>query len=62
MENTSALGTFGKKAIAWIVLVAAALLALKLVFSAVMGFITMLVTIALVVGAVMAVMWALRRL
>ncbi|MGI8778587.1 MAG: hypothetical protein ACR2L8_00190 [Solirubrobacteraceae bacterium] len=62
MQNTSVLGTFGKRAVAWIVIVGAAILALKLIVGAVLGFVTMLLTIALVVAAVAAVIWALRRL
>jgi hypothetical protein len=68
MENTpaqrpsSAVGTLGKKVIAWLVVAAAAIIALKLIIGAVMGFVTFILTIVLVVGVVMGVIWALRHL
>jgi hypothetical protein len=68
MENSpaqrsgSAVGTLGKKVVAWLVVAAAAVIALKLIIGAVMGFVTFLLTIVLVVGVIMAVMWALRHL
>ena len=61
-ENTSTLGSLGKKALAWIVLIAAALVAFKIIAGAVIGLVTMLFTIALVVAVVCAVVWALRRI
>jgi hypothetical protein len=68
MENTpaqrpsSAVGTLGKKVVAWLVVAAAAIIALKLIIGAVMGFVTFVLTIVLVVGVVMGVIWALRHL
>jgi hypothetical protein len=68
MENTpvqrgpSAVGTLGKKVVAWLVVAAAAIIALKLIIGAVMGFVTFVFTIVLVVGVVMGVIWALRHL
>lgn len=59
MENTASLG---KRAVAWIVVIAAALLALKLIAGAVIGLITLVFTVVLIVGVVLAVMWALRHL
>jgi hypothetical protein len=59
MENTAPLG---KRVIAWIVVIVAALLALKLIAGAVIGLVALILTIALIVAAVMAVMWALRHL
>ena len=61
MQN-SALGNLGKRVIAWIVIAAVAILALKLVIGAVFGFITMILTLALIAVAIVAVTWALRRL
>jgi hypothetical protein len=61
-RSDSAVGTLGKKVIAWLVVAAAAIIALKLVIGAVMGFVTFLLTIVLVVGVIMAVVWALRHL
>ena len=60
--NDSALGTLGKRVIAWILLVAAALLVLKLAIGAVMGFLTMVLGIAVIAAIGAAVIWALRHL
>ena len=68
MENTpaqrsgSAVGTLGKKVVAWLVVAAAAIIALKLIIGAVMGIVTFVLTIVLVVAVIVAVMWALRHL
>ncbi len=59
MENTASLG---KRAVAWTVVIVAALLALKLIAGAVIGLVALLLTIAVIVAVVMAVMWALRHL
>jgi hypothetical protein len=61
MEN-SALGTLGKRVVAWIVIAAVAILALKLIVGAVFGFITMIITLALIAVAIIGVLWALRHL
>jgi hypothetical protein len=61
MEN-SALGTLGKRVVAWIVIAAVAILALKLIIGAVFGFITMIITLALIAVAIVGVLWALRHL
>jgi hypothetical protein len=61
MEN-SALGTLGKRVVAWIVIAAVAILALKLMVGAVFGFITMIITLALIAVAIIGVLWALRHL
>jgi hypothetical protein len=65
MENTSTpstFGSFGKRVIAWVVIAAALILALKLIVSAVLGFVMLLFTIALVVVVIGGVLWALRHL
>ena len=62
VEKPSVLGTLGKRAIAWIIVIAALVLAVKLIIGAVLGFVTFLLTIALVVVVGAAVIWALRRL
>ena len=62
MENSSALGSIGKRVLAWIVVAAAAIIALKLVIGAVVGFVTFLFTIALLLAVGAAVIWALRHL
>jgi len=61
MEN-SALGSLGKRLIAWIVLILGVLLALKLVLGVLIGLASALVTIVMVAGVILAVLWALRRL
>ena len=61
MQN-SALGTLGKRVVAWIVIAAVAVLAIKLIVGAVFGFITMIFTLALIAVAIVGVLWALRHL
>jgi hypothetical protein len=61
MQN-SALGTLGKRVVAWVVIAAVAILALKLIIGAVFGFFTMIVTLALIAAAIVGVLWALRHL
>jgi hypothetical protein len=61
MEN-SALGTLGKRVVAWIVIAAVAVLAIKLIVGAIFGFVTMIFTLVLIAAAIMAVLWAVRRL
>jgi hypothetical protein len=63
MENTSStFGDLGKKAIAWIVLIAAVIIALKIIVGSVIGFLTMIFGLVVVVGLLIAVFWALRHL
>lgn len=62
MENEpSAFGAFGRRLVAWIVLIAVAVIALKIVFGVVAGIVTALFWSALLVGLVVAAVWALRR-
>ena len=61
MQN-SALGTLGKRVLAWVVVAAVAILPIKLIIGAVFGLITMLFTLALIAAAIVGVMWALRHL
>jgi hypothetical protein len=61
MEN-SALGNLGKRVLAWIVIAVVVVLAIKLIFGAVVGFVTMIFTLALIAAAVMGVIWALRHI
>ena len=61
MQN-SALGTLGKRVLAWIVIAAVVILAIKLIIGAVFGFITMIFTLALIAAAIVGVMWAVRHL
>ena len=64
MENSgsSALGNLGRRVLAWIVIAAVVVLAIKLIFGAVVGLITMLFTLALIAVAVVGVIWALRHI
>ena len=61
-RGSSAVGTLGKRVVAWLVLAVAAIIALKLVIGAVMGFVVFVLTIVAVVACIVAVVWALRRL
>jgi hypothetical protein len=61
MEN-SAGSSLGKRLLAWVVLIAVGLIALKLVVGVLVGLAAAVVTIALIVAVVMAVLWALRHI
>jgi hypothetical protein len=61
MQN-SALGNLGRRVLAWIVIAVVAVLAIKLIVGAVFGFITMILTLALIAAAIVGVLWALRHL
>jgi hypothetical protein len=61
MQN-SALGNLGKRVLAWIVIAAVVVLAIKLIFGAIVGFVTMIFTLALIAVAVVGVIWALRHI
>ena len=58
----TAIGEFGRRLVAWAVLVLAAILVLKLFAGVVIGFFQMIVTIVLVLAIGATVIWALRRL
>jgi hypothetical protein len=61
MEN-SALGNLGRRVLAWIIIAAVVVLAIKLIFGAVIGFFTFLITLVLIAAAVVGVLWALRHI
>jgi hypothetical protein len=61
MEN-SALGNLGRRILAWIIVAAVAVLAIKLIVGAVFGFITMIITLAVIAAAIVGVLWAMRHL
>jgi hypothetical protein len=61
MQN-SMLGTLGKRAVAWIVLILAGLLALKLVAAIFFGIVQAIFMVILVMAAAVGVVWALRHL
>jgi hypothetical protein len=61
-ENTSTLGSLGRRAIAWIIIAAVAVLLVKLLIGTVVGIVTTLLTLVLVVAGIAAIVWAVRRL
>jgi hypothetical protein len=61
MEH-SAFGTLGRRLVAWIVLIAIAIVALKIVFGIVAGIVTTILWTALLAGVVVAALWAVKRL
>ena len=61
-ENTSTLGTLGKRVIAWIVIAVVAVLLVKLLIGTVVGIVTTLLTLVLVAAAIAAIVWAVRGL
>jgi flagellar biosynthesis protein FliQ len=62
MHNESTLGSLGRRALAWVVLILAALLLLKLVVGVFIGLVAAVMTIVLVVALGLAVVWALHRI
>ncbi|HWK29284.1 MAG TPA: hypothetical protein VNS09_22160 [Solirubrobacter sp.] len=62
MGNSSALGTFARKAIAWLIVIAAAILLFKFVIVALAGFIQLVFGLVLLALVAWAVLWALKRL
>jgi divalent metal cation (Fe/Co/Zn/Cd) transporter len=60
MDDTA--GSLGRRALAWVIIIAVAIIALKLAFGIVFGFLQMLISVALLVVVVMSVLWALRHI
>jgi hypothetical protein len=60
MEN-SALGVLGKRIVAWIVIVAVVLLALKLAVGLVVGLMQAVFVMILAVAAIAGLVWAFRH-
>ena len=58
MGNSSAFGSFARKALAWAIVAVVAILLLKFVVAAVMGVLTMVFGLVIIA----AVIWAVRRL
>jgi uncharacterized membrane protein YphA (DoxX/SURF4 family) len=56
------LATLGKRAVAYLVLIAVAIVALKVVGAIVIGLFTTVITVALLVALAVAAIWAGRRL
>ena len=63
MEHSepSFFGTLARRAVAWIVLLAVAVIALKIVFGIVAGLVMAIFWAAVIVALVVAVVWALKR-
>jgi hypothetical protein len=60
-SEPSAFGTFARRIVAWIVLLAIAVIALKIVFGIVAGIVMAIFWAAVVAALVVAAVWALRR-
>jgi hypothetical protein len=60
-KEPSAFGAFGRRLVAWIVLIAIAVIALKVVFGVVAGIVTALFWAALLVALAVGAVWALRH-
>jgi hypothetical protein len=60
--NESVFGSIARRAIAWLVLIVIAVVALKVVFSVVAGFIATVLSLALIALLVVGAFWALRRI
>jgi hypothetical protein len=60
-KEPSAFGALGRRLVAWIVLIAIAVIALKVVFGVVAGIVTALFWAALLVALAVGAVWALRH-
>jgi hypothetical protein len=60
--DESASGSFVRRAIAWVIVIAVGVVAVKIIFAALFGFLQVLVSLALLVVVVMGVLWAFRHL
>ena len=61
-QTHSTFGTLGRRLVAWVVLIAVAVVALKVVFSIVAGLVMAVLWGVLLVGLAVAVFWAVRRI
>jgi hypothetical protein len=61
MDETAS-GGLGRRLLGWVILIAVAVIALKLAIGAVFGLIQLMFTIAILVVVVMGVVWALRHI
>ena len=59
--NESVFGSLARRAVAWLVLIAIAVIALKIVVGIVAGLVTTIVFVALLALLVVGALWALRR-
>jgi MFS superfamily sulfate permease-like transporter len=64
MEHTepSAFGTLARRVVAWIILLAVAVIALKIVFGIVAGIVMAIFWAAVIAALVVAAIWAFRRI
>jgi hypothetical protein len=62
MGNSSAFGSFARKAIVWALIAVVAILLFKVVLAAIAGFVQILFGIALLALVAYAVLWAVRKL
>jgi hypothetical protein len=62
MGNSSAFGSFARKAIVWVLIAAVAILLFKVVVAAVVGFVQVVFGIALLALVAYAALWAVRKL
>jgi hypothetical protein len=60
--ETSTFGTLGRRLVAWIILIAVALVALKILIGIVTGLVMTVVWIAALAALAFAVLWAVKRL
>lgn len=61
MDDTAS-GGLGKRVLAWLIVFAVAIIALKLAFGIVFGLLQALISIAVLIVVVMGVLWALRHI
>jgi hypothetical protein len=61
-RSPGTIATIGRKLVAWVVLMGAIVLGLKLVGGILIGFVQTVITLLLVVVVIAGVFWALRRL
>ncbi|HEX8102830.1 MAG TPA: hypothetical protein VF533_09470 [Solirubrobacteraceae bacterium] len=61
-STSGTLAALGRRVVAGLVLVAVALLALKIIAGFVIGLVTTVLTLAAVIGLVVVAIWAYRRL
>ena len=60
--ETSTFGTLGRRLVAWIILIAVALVALKILIGIISGLVMTVVWIAALAALAFAVLWAVKRL
>jgi membrane associated rhomboid family serine protease len=61
-SETSTFGTLGRRLVAWIILIAVALIALKILIGIISGLVMTVVWVAALAALAFAVLWAVKRL